>query len=94
MNCSTSSKIGTVVLTLAILVWMKWYFIVVLICITLNAFFHKIIGYPFPGGSDGKESACSAGDLVQSPGREDPLEKEMATHSIVLTWRIPWTEEP
>ena len=31
---------------------------------------------------------------VQSLGREDPLEKEMATHSRVLAWRIPWTEEP
>ena len=31
---------------------------------------------------------------VQSLGREDPLEKEMATHSSVLAWRIPWTEEP
>ena len=31
---------------------------------------------------------------VQSQGREDPLEKRMATHSSVLTWRIPWTEEP
>ena len=30
---------------------------------------------------------------VQSLGREDPLEKEMATHSSVLAWRIPWTEE-
>ena len=30
---------------------------------------------------------------VQSLGREDPLEKEMATHSSILTWRIPWTEE-
>ena len=28
------------------------------------------------------------------PGWEDPLEKEMATHSSVLAWRIPWTEEP
>ena len=27
-------------------------------------------------------------------GREDPLEKEMATHSSILAWRIPWTEEP
>ena len=32
--------------------------------------------------------------LVQSLGWEDPLEKEMATHSSILTWRIPWTEEP
>ena len=46
------------------------------------------------GGSDGKESACNAGDLGSIPGSEDPLEKEMATHSSILTWRIPWTEEP
>ena len=31
---------------------------------------------------------------VQSLGREDPLEKEIATHSSILAWRIPWTEEP
>ena len=31
---------------------------------------------------------------VQSLGREDPLEKEMVTHSSILPWRIPWTEEP
>ena len=31
---------------------------------------------------------------VQSLGREDPLEKEMATHSGILAWKIPWTEEP
>ena len=31
---------------------------------------------------------------VRSVGREDPLEKEMATHSSTLAWRIPWTEEP
>ena len=31
---------------------------------------------------------------VRSLGREDPLEKEMATHSSLLAWRIPWTEEP
>ena len=31
---------------------------------------------------------------VQSLGREDPLEDEMATHFTVLAWRIPWTEEP
>ena len=45
----------------------------------------------FPGGSAGKESACSAGDWVPSLGREDPLEKEKATHSSILAWRIPWT---
>ena len=31
---------------------------------------------------------------VRSLGREDPLEKEMATHSSVLAWKIPWTEDP
>ena len=31
---------------------------------------------------------------VRSVGGEDPLEKEMATHSSILAWRIPWTEEP
>ena len=31
---------------------------------------------------------------VLSLGREDPLEKEMATHSSIVAWRIPWTEEP
>ena len=31
---------------------------------------------------------------VQSPGQEDPLKKEMATHSSTIAWKIPWTEEP
>ena len=47
-----------------------------------------------PGGSDGEESACSARDLVASLGWADPLEKGRATHSSLLAWRIPWTEEP
>ena len=42
----------------------------------------------FSGGSDSKESAW-----IWSLGQEDPLEKGMATHSSILTWRIPWTEE-
>ena len=48
----------------------------------------------FPGGSDGKESACNAETWVQSLGWEDPLEEGIATHSNILAWRIPWTEEP
>ena len=47
-----------------------------------------------PGGSDCKESACSVGDPIRSLGWEDSLEKGMATHSNILTWGIPWTEEP
>ena len=41
-----------------------------------------------------KASSYNAGDLVQSLGWEDPLEKEMATHSSILAWKVPWTEEP
>ena len=48
----------------------------------------------FRGSSDGKESAYNAGDRVQSLGREDPLEKRMATHSSLIAWRIQWAEEP
>ena len=47
-----------------------------------------------PCSSVGKESACSAGDRVRSLGGEDPLEEGKATHSSILAWRIPWTEEP
>ena len=50
----------------------------------------------FPGGASGKEAA-NAGDTetwVRSLGRENPLEKQMVTHSSILAWRIPWTEEP
>ena len=48
----------------------------------------------FPGGSDSKESACSAEDLGLIPGLGRYPEKGMATHSSILTWRIPRTEEP
>ena len=47
-----------------------------------------------------KESACSAEDMAMakpqawSLDQEDPLEKEITTHSSILAWRIPWTEEP
>ena len=41
-----------------------------------------------PWWLSGKESTCNA-----SLSQEDPLEKEMATHSSILAWRIPWTEE-
>ena len=46
-----------------------------------------------PCGSDGKESPSRQETRVQALGQEDPLEKEMATHSSILAWRIPWTEE-
>ena len=48
----------------------------------------------FPGGSDGKESNCSAlqETQVQFLVWEDPLKKGMATHYNILAWRIPWAE--
>ena len=45
-------------------------------------------------GSDGKASAYSAGDPGSILGSGRSLEKEMATHSSILAWKIPWTEEP
>ena len=53
-----------------------------------------LVALGFPGVSDGKVSACNTGDPGLIPGSEDPLEKEMATHSSILAWRIPWMEEP
>ena len=44
----------------------------------------------FLGGSVVKNLPANAGDL----GGEDPLENEMATHTTILAWEIPWTEEP
>ena len=46
----------------------------------------------FPSGSAVKEFACNAG-ATGGLGLEDPLEKEVAPHSSILSWRIPWTEE-
>ena len=48
----------------------------------------------FLGGSDGKECTCNVGDQGLIPGLGRSLEKEMATHSSIFAWEIPWTEEP
>ena len=53
---------------------------------------YRICG--LPRWLSGKESACNARDAGSILGSEDPLEKEMATHSIILGWEIPWTEKP
>ena len=47
-----------------------------------------------PGGSVVKNPPAKAGDTGSIPGQEDPLEKEMATYSSILAWKIPWAEEP
>ena len=48
----------------------------------------------FPDGSVVKNQLPVQEMQVQSLGQEDPLEEEMATHSSILAWEIPWTEEP
>ena len=51
----------------------------------------------FPGGTVIKNPPVNAGDTRDMgliPNGADPLEKEMATHSNILDWKIPWTEEP
>ena len=65
-----------------------FHFVMILQVATLYIFFQLHL----PGGSSGKESACSIRDQVQSLGHEDLLEKRMATHSIILAWKTPWTE--
>ena len=46
------------------------------------------------GGSVVKDLLANVGDLDLIPVGEDPLEEEMANHSSILAWEIPWTEEP
>ena len=48
----------------------------------------------FPGRSVVKNLSAVQETWVQCLGQEDPLEKGMATHSSILAWKIPWTEEP
>ena len=50
--------------------------------------------FKVPGGTSGKDPAYQCRIWVLSLGQEDPLEEGMATHSSILAWRIPWTEEP
>ena len=47
-----------------------------------------------PGGTVVKNPPAKQKTWVQFLGQEDPLEREMATHSNILAWEIPWTEEP
>ena len=48
----------------------------------------------FLGGSDGKESTCNVGDPGLTSGSGKSPGEEMATHSSILAWKIPWMEEP
>ena len=67
------------------------------ICFLFCFFIGLSVFYGLPGWLNVKESTCNAGDIetqVQSLGWENPLEKEMATHSSILAWKIPRAEEP
>ena len=67
------------------------------ICFLFCFFIGLSVFYGLPGWLNVKESTCNAGDIetqVQSLGWENPLEKEMATHSSILAWKIPRLEEP
>ena len=48
----------------------------------------------FPGGSAVKNPPANAGETGPIPGYQNPLQGEMATHSSVLVWEIPWSEDP
>jgi len=55
---------------------------------------HSVILCSTYGGSDSKESTCNAGDLGSIPGLGRFPGEGMANHSSILSWRIPWAEEP
>ena len=62
--------------------------------VTAMKILHIVMLWGFLGGSVSKESVSNAADLGLILGLGRSLEKEMATHSSILAWRIPWTEEP
>ena len=63
-------------------------------CVSIGGFLRDciLVFKGFPGGAEVKASACNVGDLGSIPG-SGSSPKEMATHSSILAWRIPWTEE-
>ena len=75
---------------------MDWQFGTIKISIPIKDIARAILPTPvpgIPGGSDGKQSACNAGDQIRSLVWENPLEKGLASHSSILAWRISWTEK-
>ena len=76
--------------TTAIYGRVKLYHILASILLLLVSVYY----FGFPSGSVVKNQPAMQETQVQSLGREDPLEKGMATHFAILAWRISWTEEP
>ena len=82
--------------------WVRWELHAHNVCVCVCVASHIYMG--FPGGTSGKEPACqwrrhkkrgsSPWIWVGSMGWEDPLEEATATHSQILAWKIPQTEEP
>ena len=72
----------------------------ILLFTTLCMVFYRLVDFfrDFPGLANGRELACQFRRQEETPvwclGQNDPLEEGMATHSRILAWRIPWTEEP
>ena len=75
-----------------ILVFLKFVFIYICICSQKKHNIH--LTWTSLAAQTVKNQWAMQETRVRSLGQEDPLEKEMATHSSVLAWRIPWTEEP
>ena len=72
------------------------YFSIILFLVIAHSFHEYIIVYldNFPGGKVVKKPPAVKVMQVPSLGQKDSLEKEMETHSTILAWEIPWTEEP
>ena len=91
-------KLGKVQAALQLLPPKRRGFHVCAIFISIVGSFCAFLGdstpVEFPHGSVRKGFACNAGDTGLIPGSERHLEKGMATHSGILAWEIPWTEEP
>ena len=72
------------------------YIFFILVSLLLEIFYLRthFLFQGFPGGSDGKSLPAMWETQVRSLVQEDPLEKEMGTHSSILAWKIPWMDKP
>ena len=93
-HSSEASDFGSLPLLFPIFDFFFLYFsasLWVWLALTFSLRIYRLLTYGFPHSSAGKESTCSAGDLVWSLRWKDPLEKGKVTHTSILAWRIPWT---